>query len=299
MNAAGNGHRRYAPFFGCLISTKHSHFEAAVRRSMPRLGAELVDLDGFTCCPDPIHYKAADKLDWLSVAARNLCIAEEAGVDLITCCSGCTSTLRETNHVLKEDAQLREQVNDRLRRIGRQFKGTINVRHIATVVRDDFGVEAVAESVTRPLTGLRVAIHYGCHLLKPEVVMQVEDPGRPESLQNLIRALGAEPVWHARHLFCCGKVCLNGQIQAQIMHDNLVEFTALDIDAIGLICPTCFDEYDLGQLQLSRKLQKKFATPVFYYFQLLALAQGFAPADIGLGRHKVPVSPVLQKLGMN
>ncbi len=299
MNSNDNGHKRYAPFFGCLIATKHSQFEAAVRRTMPKLGVEFFDIDGFSCCPDPIYYKAADKLDWLTLAARNLSLAEEAELDIITCCSGCTSTLREANHTLKHDGDLRAKVNEQLKRIGREFKGTIEVRHIATVVRDDIGIDAVADSVIRPLAGLRVAIHYGCHLLKPEAIMEVEDPGRPEILQDLLRAVGAEPVWHARHLFCCGKACQDDEMSAQIMHDNLAEFAGLDVDAIGLICPTCFDEYDLGQLLISRKFNKKFAIPVFYYFQLLGLAQGFSPEEIGLQRHKIKARPTLEKLGLN
>jgi len=299
MSTNGNGHKKYVPFFGCLISTKHSQFEAAVRRTMPKLGVELVDLEGFSCCPDPIYYKAADKLDWLSIAARNICLAEEAGLDMITCCSGCTSTLREANHTLKHDPELRARVNERLKEIGREYKGTIDVRNIAAVVRDDIGIDNVAASVTRPLTGLRVAIHYGCHLLKPEAVMEVEDSGRPEILQDLIKATGAEPVWDKRHLFCCGKACQDGEMKSQIMHDNLADFDGLHVDVLGLICPTCFDEYDLGQLQISRKFQKKFTMPVFYYFQLLALAQGFSAEEIGLQRHKISTKPALEKLGFN
>jgi heterodisulfide reductase subunit B len=282
-----------------LISTKHSQFEAAVRRTMPKLGAELVDLEGFSCCPDPIYYKAADKLDWLSIAARNICLAEDAGLDLLTCCSGCTSTLREANHTLRTDPELRDKVNQRLRRINREFQGTIEVRNIAMIIRDDIGYEAVAASVTRPLENFRVAIHYGCHLLKPGAVMAVEDPAQPKILQHLIEAIGAQPVWQTRHLSCCGIACQNEEIKAEIMRDNLAEFAALDVDAIGLICPTCFDQYDLGQRQISRKFEVKYEMPIFYYFQMLALAQGFSPEEVGLHRHKVSVKPALAELGLN
>jgi heterodisulfide reductase subunit B len=299
MSGNGNGHKKFVPFFGCLMTTKHSQFEAAVRRTMPKLGVELVDIDGFSCCPDPIYYKASDKLDWVTLAARNICLAEEAGLDMLTCCSGCTSTLREANHMLQHDDELRGKVNERLKTIGREYKGSIRVRNIAAIVRDDIGFDAVKESVTRPLEGFRVAIHYGCHLLKPQTVMEVDDPGQPEILQNLIKATGAEPVWLTRHLVCCGKASQSEGMRAAIMNENLTEFHELDVDAIGLVCPTCFDEYDLGQLQVGRKYEKKFKLPVLYYFQLLALAQGYAPDDVGLKRHKISVKPALEKLGLN
>ena len=89
-----------------------------------------------------------------------------AGLDIFTNCSGCTATLSETYHLL-QDEELRDQVNERLREIGREYRGTSRVRHIATLVRDEVGYDAVRESVVRPLEGLKVAIHYGCHLLKP------------------------------------------------------------------------------------------------------------------------------------
>ena len=119
-----------------------------------------------------------------------------------------------------------------------------------------------------------------------------------EQVSALLRAIGAEPVFNARHLTCCGKACQDESISSQIMIDNLAEFTSLEVDALGLLCPTCFDEYDLGQLQISRKFKKDFRVPVFYYFQLLGLAQGCAPEEVGLQRHKISTKPVLERLSM-
>ncbi|MFH1335394.1 MAG: heterodisulfide reductase-related iron-sulfur binding cluster, partial [Candidatus Zixiibacteriota bacterium] len=131
---------KYAPFFGCMITVKYPQMEAAVRKTTKNLGMELVDLDGYSCCPDPIYFKSTDKLTWLTIAARNICIAEEAGLDLVTMCSGCTATLSEANFHLSAEPELKEKVNQRLKRIGREYKGTVSVRHIVTVLRDDLGI---------------------------------------------------------------------------------------------------------------------------------------------------------------
>ncbi|MDZ7271122.1 MAG: CoB--CoM heterodisulfide reductase iron-sulfur subunit B family protein [candidate division KSB1 bacterium] len=287
---------RYIPFFGCMIGVKYPQFEAAVRKTVPALGIELVDVQGFTCCPDPIYFKASDKMAWLSIAARNLTLAEEAGLPIVTMCSGCTATLSEVNHLLTHDGALREKVNERLRRIGREFKGTTSVRHIVTVLRDDVGLDRVAASVTRPLSGVRVAIHYGCHLLKPSKIMRVDDPDRPQILESLVRATGAEPVDHEERLLCCGKACEDEEIPAQMTRDVLASVKALGVDCMGLICPTCFDEYDLGQFKLARKFGTLFELPVVYYFQLLGLAQGKSAQEMGFHRHKVKVEPLLVKI---
>lgn len=297
MNATGDT-RRYTPFFGCMISTKYPQFEASVRKTMPPLGIELVDLDGFSCCPDPIYFKAFDKEEWITLAARNLCIAEEAGLDMVTCCSGCTATLSEANHLLQENEEIRARVNARLKRIGREYKGTIRVRHIVTVLRDDVGLDRVGASVVRPLEELRVAIHYGCHLLKPSRIMQVDDPDRPTILEDLMQQIGVEPVEHEEKILCCGKACMDPEIPKEMTRDVLRSILKLEVDCMGLICPTCFDEYDVGQMLLSRKYKETFNLPVIYYFQLLGLAQGLDARAMGLHRHKIKVNPVLEKLSL-
>ncbi len=285
---------KYTPFFGCMMTTKYPWFEASVRRSLDTVGLELVDVEGFTCCPDPIYFQARNKLDWYTVAARNLSVAEDAGNDIITTCSGCTATLSEVNLALKEDEELKERVNKRLKRIGREFKGTIDVRHAVTVLRDDFGMDRITETVKRPLKGLRVAVHYGCHLLKPSRVMRVDDPDRPTILDNLLRAIGAEPISHEKTLLCCGRACMTDSIPDTMVGDILDTIKSHDADCMGLICPTCFDEFDLGQIVLGRKLKKTFNVPIIYYFQLLGLAQGLSATDVGLNMHKVKADQLLK-----
>ncbi len=285
--------KKYTPFFGCMMTTKYPWFEAAVRKTLAVVGLEMVDVDGFTCCPDPIYFQARDKMEWYTVAARNLALAEEVGHDVITTCSGCTATLSEVNLALKEDDSLKKQINERLARIGREFKGSIDVRHAVTVLRDDFGLERVAETVMRPLDGLKVAVHYGCHLLKPSRVMRVDDPDHPTILERLIRAVGAEPIHHDHTLLCCGRACIGEEIPNQMVAAILDSIKSADADCMGLICPTCFDEFDLGQIVLGRKLKKNFNVPVIYYFQLLGLAQGMSLEEVGLHRHKVKVDQIL------
>ncbi len=284
---------KYIPFFGCMMTTKYPWFEAAVRRTLTTVGLELVDVDGFTCCPDPIYFQARDKMEWYTIAARNLCLAEAEGLDIITTCSGCTATLCEVNQALKEDQDLRKEINKRLKRIGRQFKGSIEVRHAVTVLRDDFGIDRVKETVTRPLTGLKVAVHYGCHLLKPSPVMRVDDPDRPTILDSLIKAVGAEPIHHDMTLLCCGRACMTDSIPEQMVDGILETIKSHNADCMGLICPTCFDEFDVGQIILGRKLKKKFDVPIIYYFQLLGLAQGLSPKEVGLHMHKIKFSRLL------
>ena len=276
---------RFAFFPGCLIPTRHPAMEFAIRETLPKLGIEIVDLEGASCCPDPIYFKAKDKLSWLSVAARNLTLAEDLGLDIFTNCSGCTATLSETYHLLK-DEKLRDQVNERLRRVGREYRGTSRVRHIVTLLRDVAGYDAVRESVVRPLEGLKMAIHYGCHLLKPSKIMQVDDPNDPSVMEHLTSAIGATPVRHKNWYLCCGKACQTDEIPLNMMHDLLGTVNDEDADLLCMICPTCFGQFDLGQMKVSQKFGKDFHTPPVYYFQLLAFAQGVPYDNLGFERQR-------------
>jgi len=278
--------KRFAFFPGCLIPARHPAMEFAIRATLPKLDIELVDLEGASCCPDPIYFKSKDKFSWLAVAARNLCLAEDLGVDLVTNCSGCTATLSETYHLLADDPELKDQVNQRLAKIGKTYMGTSKVRHIATVVRDEVGYEKIAATVTRPLEGLKVAIHYGCHLLKPSRIMNVDNPDDPQVLENLIRALGAEPVRHRNWYLCCGKACQNEDIPNNMMHDLLSSVHDEKADVLGMICPTCFGQFDHGQKKIAKLFEEDFHTPAVYYFQLLALAQGIPYDQLGFQKQR-------------
>lgn len=284
------------PFWGCMIALKYPQMEKAVRYSLEKLGVELVDESRFSCCPDPIYFKAGDKLTWMTLAARNIAIAEEHELDIITMCSGCTSTLCEVNYHLKHDADLRKKVNKSLKEIGREFRGTINVRHVVTVLRDDLGMERLKATIVNPLQDINVAIHYGCHLLKPSEIMNVDDPVIPKILAELIATTGATPVNHREYLLCCGKACQDHDLTLNMSADVFQSIADSKADCLGLICPTCFDSFDLGQIRVSRKVGKEYQVPVIYYFQLLALAQGAKLEDVGIKYHKIMPTRFLDKL---
>ena len=233
---------------------------------------------------------------WYSIAARNISIAEDLGHDIVSTCSGFTATLSEVNLALKEDENLKGLINKQLKKIGREFKGSVDVRHAVTILRDDFGIERIIETVKRPLEGLKVAVHYGCHLLKPSRVMRVDDPDHPTILETLLEAIGAEPIHHEMTLLCCGRACVTDAIPQHMLADILESVKSNEADCMGLICPTCFDEFDLGQVVLGRKLGKTFGVPIVYYFQLLGIAQGMGIEDVGLNRHKVKIDRLLEMI---
>jgi heterodisulfide reductase subunit B len=289
---------KVAPFWGCMIPLKYPQMELSVRKTAEILGIQLIDLDTFTCCPDPIYFKARDKMSWLTIAARNLCIAEEAGLDIITMCSGCTSTLQEAKFLLEEDTKLKETINERLNRVNKQYKGTIQIKHLVALLRDEVGAERITSTIKKPLKGLRVGIHYGCHLLKPSQIMHMDDADYPRLLEDLVELVGATPVPHKEQLLCCGKGCMDNDMPLQMTHDIFASMEEAGVDCMGLICPTCFNSFDMGQIIIARKMNREFNIPVIYFSQLLGLAQGLESEEVGLHFHRIKIDKVLENLDM-
>jgi len=194
---------RYLLFLGCVIPYRLSSYEISARKILGKLGVELVEMPEFNCCGfpmDPINHYLM-----LTLAARNLCLAEKQNLNILTLCNGCFSILNETNKMLKEDKKLREKVNGYLKEIGMEFKGTIGVKHLVHVLSEDVGFEKVKDAVKKPLTNLRVAQHSGCHIVRPaKYVDHGDDPENPTMLKNLIRLTGAECLDYMDETECCG-----------------------------------------------------------------------------------------------
>lgn len=141
-----------AYFLGCIMNNRYPGIEKATRVLFDKLGIELKDMEGASCCPAPGVFGSFDKTTWAAIAARNITIAEDMGADIMTECNGCFGSLFETNHLLKEDEEMKAKINEILKEAGREYKGEINVRHFAEVLYNEVGLDKLAEIVEKPST---------------------------------------------------------------------------------------------------------------------------------------------------
>lgn len=281
---------RFSFFKGCFLPIRQPHIEKVATQILPEVGIELEPINGFTCCPEPMGVSLPHKLTGIAIAARNIALAEEKGHDIITLCNGCTYTLKQVNLQLKQDVELRERVNEVLAETGHQFKGSIRVQHFAKVLSDDIGLEKISAKVEKPLSGLRVASHTGCHILSPPDIMEFDDPLNPIRLDAMIKALGAEPLDYNYKTQCCGWTLSNFGDRAaasRLLGDKLKGMHDAGADSINLICPQCLAQLDTGQMIAGRTLKLDFKLPALFYVQYLALAMGYSLEEIGYKSHKV------------
>jgi len=287
----------YTMFKGCVIGNRIPFIEAASRKVFDKVGIETSQ-SAFSCCPDPTGMKSFDNNAWLAIGARNLCLAEAEGKDIISLCNGCTNTLRGVQYQLKHDSLKMDKVNKELARIGKEYKGIIDIKHFVDVLSDN--LDKIKEAVSKPLDGLKVAVHPGCHYMRPSEWMESDDPMRPTTLKRLVEASGATVVDYGEEILCCGSAVTNaykehGLANLKIKMDAIKKSGA---DVIIVNCPACYQQFDTRQRDLGKNYETDYDIPVMYITELYALAMGFTPDEIGLKFHRTRVKSTLDILGL-
>lgn len=273
-------------FLGCIMPNRYPQIEKTTRYVMEKLGYNLVDMEKATCCPAPGVFRSFNKPDWMVMAARNLTIAEKNKTDLITVCNGCFGTLMDVNKHLKTDKKMRNEVNDRLDKIGDyEFKGDIGVRHIGELLGFEIGPTEIQKYLVRKVDA-KCVIHYGCHFLKPARVRKIQDPESPNVLEDYVSALGAEPLSFKNQLTCCGA---GGGVKAYdsatsmtILAEKLDNMAEVKPDFILDICPFCHLQFDTGQGAVNQQHGTEFDIPVIHISQLTAYCMGLDEKYLGL-----------------
>jgi heterodisulfide reductase subunit B len=272
-----------AYFLGCNVSLRTYEYDAAVRRVAEKLGIELVDSNDFVCC----GYPAApnDHSTFLAFAAQNLVTAEEMGLNqIISVCSSCTATLTKVNGLLKENDKEREHINEILKNsIGKEFKGTLEVKHFLRFIYENIGLSEIQKLITRKLNPIRVAIHYGCHYLKPpEIFENFDDPIAPHTVEEILAITGVVPTKYENMEQCCGGAILavNEDTSVKMVREKLIHVHDARADVISVHCPFCKVMY--SEYQMDPKIDIDFKIPVVFAPQILGLAMGYDPKELGM-----------------
>ncbi|MFX1375773.1 MAG: CoB--CoM heterodisulfide reductase iron-sulfur subunit B family protein [Promethearchaeota archaeon] len=289
--------KEYKMFQGCVIGNRIPFIEASARKVFDKLGIQTSDA-AFACCPDPVGFNSTDHESWLAMGARNLTIAEEEGKDIISLCNGCFQTLKLVNEELKHDDHEKEHINKVLKTIGREFKGSVNVKHFLEVLHE-VGADKIKENIKKDLSGLKVACHTGCHYNRPSEKVQTDDPMNPIKLREVVAATGAVPVDYEEEMLCCGTGVGNSEEEPamQILSNKLSSAINAGAEAMIVNCPACFQQFDNNQKKAGEVGGKNFNIPVLYITELLALAFGDTPDDLGLKFHRTRLTQFLEEKG--
>ncbi|MFN6483795.1 MULTISPECIES: CoB--CoM heterodisulfide reductase iron-sulfur subunit B family protein [unclassified Nostoc] len=296
---------KYAYFPGCVAQGACRELYQSTQALTQALGIELVELKKAACCGSGT-FKEDSQLLEDTVNARNIALAEELNLPLLTHCSTCQGVIGHVNEHLKEcktsNPVYVEQVNSLLHKEGcSPYRGSTDVKHLLYALVRDYGLEEITKRVTRKLTGLKCAAFYGCYLLRAQKSMPDDDPFQPEAMENMFRAVGATPIYYRGRTQCCGwplsSYATTQSFKMAGMH--IQDALASGADCIVTPCPLCHLNLDSRQPEVEKVIEQKLGLPVLHLPQLIALALGVSPKELGLDRHVVSTKPVLEKLGFN
>jgi succinate dehydrogenase / fumarate reductase cytochrome b subunit len=292
----------YAYYPGCVAQGACRELYLSTGALANALGIKLIELKKASCCGSGT-FKEESRLLEDTVNARNIALAEELNLPLLTHCSTCQGVIGHVDERLKAAQQNNpdyfNQINGLLKKEGcAPYKGSTEVKHLLWALVSDYGLEALQQRVTRKLSGLRCAAFYGCYLLRSQEQMPYDDPFNPVALENVFRTVGATPVDYAGRTQCCGWPISSYATEQsfKMAGQHLKAAIAAGADCMVTPCPLCHLNLDSRQPEVEGVIGESLGLPVLHLPQLVALAVGIEPKALGLDKHIVSTRPVLDKL---
>lgn len=283
---------RYSYFPGCCYHGSAREYEMSTRMVCGSLGIELVEVPDWNCCGATAGHSTDDLLA-VALAARNLALAEETGLDVTAPCAACYQRLAHGCHEMNRDLRLREKVN---RITGRPFSGKIKVKTILDVMLD-YGLDAISQRVVKGLSSVRAAAYYGCLMVRPAQV-RADDDENPVKIDRILQAVGAQTVDWDFKTECCGAslAVSNQDIVIRLTHNIIRSALESGANCIVTACPLCHFNLDIRQSKINRSMGTSFNIPVFYFTQLMGLALGMDSGSLNLNTHFVDTSALLKAI---
>ena len=290
---------KYAFFPGCVSRGGCPELYPAVKLICQRLGIELQEMPGASCTGAGV---LQEKNEFLGDAlnARTFAMAEALGLPILTICSTCQGVMSQANHRMNADPEYLARINSYLAEEGLEYKGTAEPKHLLWILIEDYGLEKLLQLVTRPLGGIRLAPFYGCYIVRPTEALDFEQhPERLTSLEQLIETLGATVVDFPGKTRCCGFpiLTINEKNSVAMVAKHTSEVKDLGADAMVTPCPLCHLNLDGFQPKASLQAQRQIDMPILHLPQVIGLAMGISPEEMGLKRHIVNTRPLITKLG--
>lgn len=272
----------------CTTAINLPGYEPSANALLRELGIEFVDVKGFNCCGYPL--KNINLKAYLHASARNLALAERESLDLLTVCNCCHGSLKRAQRLFDEDSSMKDEVSRSLKKESLSYAGRAQAMHLLQVLHDVIGVDAIRERIVRRFEGLRIAVHYGCHLLRPKAVVQFDNPFAPTKFDRLLELTGAESVPWTAKLDCCGSpmVGIDDELAMDLTERKLRSAKSAGAGALCVSCSYCQYQFETIQRILIARRGSDCALPSILFPQLLGLSLGIAPADLGLGSDEFP-----------
>ncbi len=287
--------KEYAYYPGCSLKSGSKHYEESLLPVFKAAGVPYKELDDWNCCGATAYF-SVDEAMAEAICGRNLSIAEKDGADIIAPCGGCYLTMKKSNHFLGSGHDRAKKILAALKKVGCEYKGTVDVVHPIEVFTKEVGLDALKAKVTNPLKGLKVASYYGCQVVRPYT--DFDDPDYPTLMDDLMEAMGAEAVEYTVKARCCGGSIagVTPDVGLALNYLLLKEAKRQGADVIVTLCPLCQLNLEINQDKIVKKYKEDVKLPILYFSQLMGLGLGVAKEDLGFSRSIIPLDAMWSKL---
>lgn len=286
----------YSYYPGCSLHASAGEYDLSTRNLFDALGIGLTEIPDWFCCGStPAHN--VDELLSLSLCAKNLELANKIDGDLAVPCASCFSRLKTAQHTLSKNLIKRNQVE---KAIDAPLHINGNVKHLLEILDSDFGIDKISAAVKKPLSNLKVACYYGCLLIRPNDVTELDSCEAPTIMERVIEAAGAQTVPWTHRLECCGAnfTLSHPGVVLKLTNSILASAKAAGADCIMVGCPLCHANLDIRQQEIESVYSTSYNLPVLYMTQLLGLAVGIHADKLGLEAMIVNPTPLLKEKGL-
>ncbi len=283
---------KFALFVGCNIPARVSQYAEATEAVFKKLDIELVEFTEFNCCGYParnINHRA-----FVLSAAKNLAIAEAAGLNLMAMCKCCYGTLKTAEYQLRQDADLKSDINTILGREKLHYEGSVRINHLLSVLHRDVGLEKLKPFISKTFNGLQIATSYGCHALRPSMVTEFDDPVSPQLFDELVEITGAYSVDWARKLDCCGAPLtgINDRLGMDMALKKISSAKDAGAHFVCTACPYTQIQFDWVQNRMAANTENYEPLAPILYPQLLGLSMEIDEDTLGLSKNRLDLSHI-------
>ena len=285
---------KYAYYPGCSAHSTARDMHESVVAVAGALGIDLVEPEGWICCGATAAHQT-ERVLAASLPTANLLKVREMGLDMLANCAACYNRMKTANHEVSTDPVMRKLVSDA---VGKDYDGTVKVRHIIEILLEDIGLENIKSALKRSLKNLQVACYYGCLLVRPHEVTNFDDPENPTSMDKLVTAMGGISLDWPHKVECCGGgLSLTRTDVVVNLTDSILSMAkAAGAQCIAVSCPMCQINLDIRQQDIEKHTGTRHDMPVIYVTQLLGLCLGISPGKLGFNKLMVSPASVIEKI---
>lgn len=284
---------------GCTLKANAKNFEDSALYSLEQLDIEVEELSRWNCC-GTVFSLATDDLIHHMAPIRNLIRVKESGSDrVMTLCAMCYNTLKRANERMKADPESLEKINKVMYKEEIDYEGDVEILHLLELIRDEIKFENLTNKIVKPLKNLKVACYYGCMLVRPREI-GFDDVENPTVMENLVSALGGDPVDFPYKTECCGayQTVDKPDIIAERTNQIIGSAVSRGAEVMVVSCPLCAFNLDHRQKQTVQIYQDFKGLPIFYFTQLLAIALNCTEDTLKFDLHYFDPKPILKEKGL-